>query len=171
MFSVIRPAELVIVLGLCLTISRAQAPASGPEEAESYEVYSAVLHRGDSNRADWKILDKTYAFAFCPVPAPDQDSLYRPTLDDYTRKNKTTVPLERKFGLENYLLVSDRRGAGNTTHGANVILSAVGFNPDRTRAAVCFWIVSSGTCSVLIKSDGAWTLDKGWHGNGCGWAY
>jgi hypothetical protein len=48
--------------------------------------------------------------------------------------------------------------------------SAVGFNKDRTRAAVCVWIGSGGTCHVLIKKDDIWQIDKNWRGDGCGWS-
>jgi hypothetical protein len=89
-------------------------------------------------------------------------------LDDYIRKNKKMVLFERKFNLTNYLLVGSQQWAARSTIAA---FSVVGFNPERTRAAVCFWAVSSGTCSVLLKSDSAWQFDKGWRGDGCGWAY
>lgn len=50
------------------------------------------------------------------------------------------------------------------------VFSAVGFNPDRTHAAVCFWAHNGGTCSILIKAKGTWQIDRDWRGGRCGWA-
>ncbi len=171
MFSMLRSVGFLIGLGLCLSLSSAQVPAPGPTDTEPYDIYSTVLQVMHPNVTEWMILNKTHGFAFCSTPARDQEVLYRPVLDDYTRKNKTTLSLERKFSLGNYLLVGDRQGAGNTKHDTTTVFSAVGFNPERTRAAVCFRVTSNGTCSVLVKNDGTWKFDKGWRGDGCGWAY
>jgi hypothetical protein len=161
-------------LGLCMTAFYAQVfqvAASEPEEKESYEIYSAMLQVMHSNVMAWTIIKETRGFEFCLTPARDQDALYRPVLDDYIRKNKKTVALERKFSLANYVL-ADPEEWGRSTKGKIIAaFSVVGFNPDRTRAAVCYWADSGGTCSVLLKSDGAWQVDKGWRGDGCGWAY
>ena len=164
------------LIGLCLCLRAfwaqpLQVPAAETQEKESYEIYSTVLQAAHPNIREWVILNKTRGYEFCPPPAPDQDSLYRSMLDDYARKNKTTMPLERKFSLDNYLLVSDTQGAGNTKPSNVVVFSSVGFNPERTRAAVCFWANSYGTCSVLVKSEGIWRMDKDWRGGGCFWAY
>jgi hypothetical protein len=167
-FSMNRPVGFLLGLGVCLRAFFAQVPASGPEDTEPYEIYSTVLQVMHPNVTEWMILNKTRGFAFCSTPARDQDALYRPMLDDYTRRNKTTVPLERKFNLANYLLVGDQQGAGKTKQDTATVFSAVGFNQERTRAAVCSWINSNGGCSVLVKSDGTWKFDKGWRGNGCG---
>jgi hypothetical protein len=162
-------------LGLCMTAVCAQpfqAPASEPEKKESYEIYSTVLRVMHPNVVEWMIRNETGAFPFCSTPARDQDALYRPMLDDYVRKNKKMVLLERKFNLTNYLLVGSQQWAARSTNRSTIAtFSVVGFNPERTRAAVCFWAVSSGTCSVLLKSDGAWEIDQGWRGDGCVWAY
>jgi hypothetical protein len=171
MFLMNRSVGFLLGLGLCLRLSCAQVSASGPQNTEPYEVYSTVLRVLYPNVTEWMILNKTRGFAFCSTPARDQDALYRPVLDDYTRKNKTTVPLERKFNLGNYLLVGDQQGAGNTKQDTATVFSAVGFNQERTRAAVCSWINGNGGCLVLLKTEGRWNVDKGWRGDGCGWAY
>ena len=128
-------ATIVLLgLGFCLNVSFTQVPAVAPEDTEPYEIYSAVLQGMHPNVMEWRILNKTRGFAFCSNPARDQNALYRPVLDDYARKNKVTVSLERKFSLVNYLLVGDQQAAGNTKHDTVVIFSAVGFNQERTRA-------------------------------------
>jgi hypothetical protein len=166
--------RFLVGLGLCMTAVCAQpfqAPASEPEKKESYEIYSTILQVMHPNVTDWTIINETRGFAFCSTPARDQDALYRPMLDGYILKNKKMVLLERKFKLANYVLVGPEEWTRSTNRKIIAAFSVVGFNPERTRAAVCFWADSSGTCSVLLKSDGAWQFDKGWRGDGCGWAY
>jgi hypothetical protein len=55
--------------------------------------------------ADWRIVRETRAFQMCLQPARDQDSIYRPMIDDYSLKNKKTVVLQRRFKLSAYTLV------------------------------------------------------------------
>jgi hypothetical protein len=169
------PVRFLVGLSLCITAVCAQplqVPSSKLEEKESYEIYSTVLRVMHPNVTDWMITKETHGFEFCSTPVRDQNTFYRPMLDDYIQKNKKTVPLEWKFKLSNYLLVDPQQGAARSANrNTSVTFSAVGFNPARTRAAVCFWAVNSGTCSILIKSGDAWQFDKGWRGDGCGWAY
>ena len=110
-------------------------------QPESYTIYSTVLQLMHPNVPEWMILNKTRAFPFCSTPARDQEALYRSMLDDYTR---------------------------NAKHDTATAFSAVSFNPERTRAAVCFWVSSNGARQMLAKSDGTWNFDKAWGGNGCG---
>ena len=124
-----------------------------------------------SNVTAWTVIKETRGFEFCSTPARDQDSIYRPILDDYIRKNKETVFLERKFQLVNYVLAGPEEWKRSMNRKAIAAFSVVGFNPERTRAAVCFWADHSGTCPVLLKTGGTWQFDKGWRGDGCGWAY
>ncbi len=103
----------------------------------------------------------------CLEPAPDQESTYRPTFDDYALQNKTEFVLERKFNLPEYLLVAPEEWTTRSAPRTLAAVSAVGFNPGRTRVAVCLWAGSSGTCYSLIKQAGAWRIDRDWRGNGC----
>ena len=73
----------------------------------------------------------------CLEPARDQDSIYRPLIDDYALKNKKTVVLERKFTLSAYTLVGPEAWAGAQSSNL-AVLSAVGFNRERSRALLCF---------------------------------
>jgi hypothetical protein len=140
------------------------------EEKESYDIYSTLLQIKDPKVAGWKIIQETRAFELCLKPAPDQDSIYRPIIDDYVLKNRKTLVLERKFKLPQYTLADPEEWTRSTNGRIFAVFSAVGFNPDRTRATVCFWAHSSGTCSILIKKEGTWQIDRDWHGDGCGWA-
>ena len=174
MFSVEHPSGIIVGLALCLGALCTQPlplHAAEPEDTESYQIYTTVLQVLHSNVAAWTIMKDTRGFEFCATPARDQAAIYRPMLDDYNLKNKTAVPLEGRLGLSNYLLTGPQDGTGNTKPNDTAVFSAVGFNPERTRAAVCFWAVSNGTCSFLVKNDGAWQFDKAWRGDGCGWAF
>lgn len=105
----------------------------------------------------------------CLKPAQDQESTYGPLFDDYSARNKKEFVLEPHFSLPVYYLAPSwgTRGFDLRTFA---VVSAVGFNRGRTRAAVCLWGRDSGTCYVLINKSDMWQLDQDWHGNGCGWA-
>ena len=76
-----------------------EVPLSSEEETESYDIYSTVLQvKGPGPAvADWTIVRETRAFPMCLKPAGDQESIYRPILNDCALKNKNTVVLQRKF--------------------------------------------------------------------------
>jgi hypothetical protein len=146
-------------------------PLSSSDEAESYDIYSAVLQEKGPGPAvaDWRIVRETRAFQMCLQPARDQDSIYRPMIDDYALKNKKTVVLQRKFKLSAYALVGPEAWA-SAQSSKLAVLSAVGFNRDRTRALLCFWANASGTCSFMVKQETRWQIDRSWRGTACGWA-
>ena len=82
-----------------------QKPLSSAEEADSYDIYSTVLQVTGPTVADWTIVRETRAFPMCLQPAADQESIYRPMIDDYALKNQKAVVLQRKFKLSTYTLV------------------------------------------------------------------
>jgi hypothetical protein len=116
----------------------------------------------------WTIIQETREL--CSEPKPDQNAIYRSMVDDYILKNKRTLVLRRRFNLPQYTLGSPGEWTRSTNGRIVAVFSAVGFKPDRTRAAVCFWADSGGTCFILIKKNGTWQIDRDWHGDGCGWA-
>jgi hypothetical protein len=148
---------------------RTIAAIRSEEEKESYDIYSTLLQIKDPKVAGWKIIQETRAFELCLKPAPDQDAIYRPIIDDYVLKNRKTLVLERKFKLPQYTLAAPEEWTRSINPRISVF-SAVGFNPDRTHAAVCFWAHNGGTCSILIKAKGTWQIDRDWRGGRCGWA-
>ena len=151
-----------------------ETPLTSAEEAESYDIYSTVLQvKGQGPGpavADWRIVRETRAFHMCLQPARDQDSIDRPMIDDYAVKNKKTVVLQRRFKLSAYTLVGPEAWA-DAQSSTLAVLSAVGFNRDRTRALLCFWANASGTCSFMVKQETRWQIDRSWRGSACGWAY
>ncbi len=165
-------AELVIGLTL-LTGSfegiAQQTAASANEEAESYDIYSTALKIKGPNVAKWTIVRETRGFDMCLKPARDQESIYRPIIDDYALKNRATAVLQRNFKLPTYALAGPEAfDIGNRTVA---VLSAVGFSRDRTHAMLCFWANDSGTCEVMVKQEDKWQVDRVWRGDRCGWAY
>jgi hypothetical protein len=140
------------------------------EEKESYDIWSTVLRIKEPRVTAWTIVQQTRGFELCPKPAQDQESIYGPTFDDYAAKNKKGFVLERKFKLPVYTLVPPEAWTKGSALGTFAVVSAVGFNRGRTRAAVCLWGGNSGTCYVLLNKGDMWQLDGDWRGNGCGWA-
>jgi hypothetical protein len=155
------------------------ASLSSEEEGASYEIYSTVLKAKEPPVLDWAIVRETRAFKMCLEPARDQQLIYRPLIDDYAFKNRKTWVLQRKFNLGAYTLVgpeawasvqSVTRNPPRNTPNTLAVLSAVGFNGDRTRALLCFW-ANSGTCYFMVKEEAKWQIDRSWRGSACGWAY
>jgi hypothetical protein len=141
------------------------------EEKESYDVWSTVLRIKEPRVTAWTIVQQTRGFELCLKPAQDQESTYGPMFDEYAAKNKKGFVLERKFKLPVYTLVPPEAWTrGSAALGTFAVVSAVGFNRGRNRAAVCLWGRNSGTCYVLLDKGDMWQLDGDWRGNGCGWA-
>ncbi len=140
------------------------------EEKESYDIWSTALRIKEPRVTAWTIVQQTRGFDLCLKPAPHQASTYGPMFDDYVEKNKKGFVLERKFKLPMYTLVPAEALTKGSALGTFAVVSAVGFNRGRTRAAVCLWGGNSGTCYVLINKGDLWQLDRDWRGNGCGWA-
>jgi len=148
-----------------------------PEEAQdTYEVYSAVLGERHDVHA-WTILTETNTFTFCLKPPAEFASVYRPVIEDFAKKDRTKFNLEAKFNLPDYTLGSPQGPPGIGTSKAQVTLSAVGFNRDRTRAYVCYSVKdqngtgSSGSCLFLVRMNGKWLSDNDSHSPGCGFGF
>jgi hypothetical protein len=141
------------------------------QDSDTYAIYSAALRDRKPSVENWKIVNETKSFWFCSKPHPELSATYGPVLDDYTSRNKGKVVLERKFELPAYTLVSPEEWNGRTPSTDLASVSAVGFNSDRTRAAVCYSVGnsagSSGTCLLLVKRDSNWKEAEENH-QGCG---
>jgi hypothetical protein len=140
---------------------------SPAEELESYEVYTAILRMNEPTIRDWKIVIESFGFEMCLKPNDKQKTTYQPILEDYTAKNKTIYTFERKFSLPSYSLITRKERLPNV---ADAVFSAVGFDREQRRAAVCYFANSTGYCVALIKENGAWQHDEQWRGASCGWS-
>lgn len=103
------------------------------------------------------------------------------TLDDYKENNKTSHRLDRKFDLAvPYVLLTERENNEIFRKGwdgwkrfydkyqgsfGEVSVSALGFNRERNQALVyvghaCGSLCASGQYVLLVKTEGAWKIDK-----------
>jgi hypothetical protein len=113
----------------------------------------------------------------CLEPSREQKPTYLPVIEDYISKNRKKLRLERKFNLPEYALVGPNGIYSGLPFSASVIfhVSAIGFNPDRTRALVyvghdCGSLCGGGTYHFLVKQDGRWQVDREYRGISCAWA-
>ena len=168
------------------------------EEKDSYEIYSMLLRTEmhGSSTTFWVIEQETRTFpdfgdrvnnGVCVQPPKEQESVYRPLIDDYVAKNKAKLVLERKFDLPLYALVGpadlkaiyqrSRVAVGVPLNDPVIFhVSAVGFNRDGNRALVyvghhCGNLCGGGTYHLLFKKDGRWQVDQEYRGAPfCMWA-
>jgi hypothetical protein len=171
-------AALFIVLGLGYqspVSSTDQKPSDllklNQEEAmDSYEIYSLLLRRWRPEIKDWRIVAETRAFTFCLKPTQEFTATYGVVLEDYALKNRRTFILERRFSIGDYTLATPQEWTDMQRHRV-LAVSAIGFNPDRTRAGACYAVgnnhANSGMCMFLFKQDGIWKYDTDYRG-GCG---
>lgn len=157
------PFEMLPQQNPTSSTTAAETSLSPEDEAESYEIYSTVLKVNEPAVLEWTIVQETRAFQMCLEPAPDQQSIYRPMIDDYALKNRKSIGLQRKFKLSAYTFVTTeawgkassitRNPPANTQNRTFAVFSAVGFNRDRTRALLCLFANHSGTCYFAVKQE------------------
>jgi hypothetical protein len=150
------------------------------EEEDSYQIYSLLLKAEMPPQwkvSTWNLQRDTQTFPSTGNDLEDcvripqaQESVYRPTFQDYVEKNKKKFILERKFDLPSYTLVGPTDGKPSLIFH----VSAVGFGPDGTRALVyvghrCGSLCGGGRYHVLVKKDGKWQEDREFGGSSCIW--
>jgi hypothetical protein len=107
----------------------------------------------------------------CLEPARHQESIYRPLINDYLKKNRQQLLLKRNLNLPQHEFLD----TANVEEGLIFHVCAVGFNANRTRALVfvghlCGSLCGGGTYHFMIKKDAHWVPDKGYAGMSCAWA-
>jgi len=161
------------------------------EDADAYEVYSAILpSEWPLHAANAKALiiqSETRTYKMCLRPDKEWENIVGPAISDYQKMNDKHWLLQRKFSIEvPYKLVSSdelksvfERGSWENFYkeypasGGVIELSAVGFNADKTIAVVyvahlCGILCGGGGFQVCQKKMGRWVpLD--WKGLSCGW--
>jgi hypothetical protein len=168
------------------------APPKSYEDAEAYEVYSAILPTewlGQLARAKSLIIrSETENYKMCLRPEAESEKIIGPAISEYVKLNEKPWLLQRRFNIERpYELVSydELRAALKQgwwenfykqypNSGGWIELSAVGFNADKTVAVVYMGHICGGLCGggrfhVLQKKDGKWAPLK-WKGSSCAWA-
>jgi hypothetical protein len=166
--------------------------ATAYEDADAYEVYSAILpFEWPMSAAKAKMLViriKTRAYEMCLRPNQEWKEMIEPAIADYEKQNQKTWLLQQRFGTEIpcKIVTSDEVNAAMVGHswegfyktypdsGGWIELSAVGFNADRTVAVVyvghlCGLLCGGGRFHVLQKTENKW-LPVDWKGSSCMWA-
>jgi hypothetical protein len=190
---------LQIVSPLILSLSLFQngatnkdAPPKPYEDAEAYEVYSAILPTSWA----WQVAkaqslvigEETIAYKMRLRPDAESEAVVGPAISEYVRLNEKTWLLQRSLSIEKpYELVgSDEfkksvfKGDWESFYkrrpnsGGWIGLSPVGFNADKTVAVVfmthaCGSLCGGGDFYVLQKKGGKWIPLK-WVGTSCGFA-
>jgi hypothetical protein len=196
-FTVLLP---LIRVAACQQGNSNELKLTAAEETDSYQIYSLLLRTEMPPQwkiTGWAIQQETRVFsAFNPTddgkfgvclrPGKDQEAIYLPLIEDYAARNRKTLLLARKFDLPQYALV-DRAGMNASPGRPRVAeglpfntavifhVSAVGFNPDATRALVyvgheCGSLCGGGQYHFLMKKDGRWQIDQEYRGASCSWA-
>ena len=161
------------------------------EDAEAYEVYSAILPTEwpwqAPNAKSLVIRSETKGYKMCRRPEAESEKIIGQAISEYVKLNKDTRLLKRGLNIEKpYELIpfdelrsALKQGGWENFYkqypnsGGWIELSAVGFNADKTVAVVYMghhsWSLSGGgRFHVLQKKDGKWTPLKS-KGPRCGW--
>jgi len=111
----------------------------------------------------------------CLEPEGKWKPVLMPAIADYNEKNEKTYRLQPKFRMkQQYELLTKQEINARFTHpgeGGWVVLSAVGFNRQRTIAILwvsneCPGLCGGGTFHVLHKVEGKWKPLE-WQGTSC----
>jgi len=162
------------------------------EDAEAYEVYSAILPTSwawqVAKAQSLVIREETMPYKMCLRPDAKSEAVVGPAISEYVRLNEKPWLLQRSLSIEKpYELVGSdefKKSAfkgdwenfykRRPNSGGWIGLSAVGFNADRTVAVAfmthaCGSLCGGGDFYVLQKKDGKWIpLKLG--GTSCGFA-
>jgi hypothetical protein len=161
------------------------------EDAEAYEVYSAIIPTGwlwQVQKAKTLVIQsETKGYKMCLQPEAESEKIIEQAISEYANLNEKTWLLQRQLNIEKpYELVpyDELRSALKQgwwenfykqypNSGGWIELSAVGFNADKTVAVVymghyCGSLCGAGGFHVLQKKDGKWA-PLTWKGGSCGW--
>jgi len=159
------------------------------EDAEAYEVYSAVL----PSEWIWSVQKaktlafhvETRAYGMCLRPEGEFQEIMGQAISEYIKLSQKTWLLQRHFNIEKpYVLITsdelkrafedggwEKFYKRHPNSGGWIELSAVGFNTDKTVAVVyvghsCGLLCGGGGFHVLQKKDAKWAPLK-WKGTSC----
>jgi len=168
------------------------APLKSYEDAEAYEVYSAILPTEwpwrVANAKSLVIQSETKGYKMCLLPEAESEEIIGPAISEYVKLNEKTWLLQERLNIEKpYKFITsdglkivfehgdwEKFGKQYPDSGGWIELSAVGFNTDKTVAVVymghhCGMLCGGGGFHVLQKKDGKWEPLK-WNGTSCSWA-
>jgi hypothetical protein len=154
----------------------AGAEVAGPtlavQETDAYQIYSALLQTEVPwNVQTWriKLVTERGPLPMCVQPPADQETIYRPLIEDFQRKNESRFLVKRQFDLPVYELVRPVDGLLVRDGEVLFAVSAVGFNQAHSRALVyiehhCGSLCGRGAYHLMVKEKGKWTVDHGFRG-------
>jgi hypothetical protein len=166
-------------------------PLKPYEDAEAYEVYSAILPMEwpwQAQKAKTLVIQsETQGHQMCVRLDAESEKIIGQAISEYVKLNEKTWLLQRQFSIERpYELIAYNEFKSGLLQGdwenllkrypdssGWIILSAVGFNADKTVAVVSMTHHSwgpgdGGGFHVLQKKNGKWVPLK-WKGTSCGW--
>jgi len=167
----------VLLSSLILVSQDAQHELVAPyENADAYDVYDAILSIDAASATSPLVISAvTEPSGMCLKPEGEWKRLLMPAIADYNEQNEKTYRLQPKFRMkQQYELLAKQEIYARFKHpgeGGWVVLSAVGFNRQRTVAILwvstgCPGLCGSGTFHVLHKIEGKWKPLE-WKGKSC----
>jgi hypothetical protein len=188
---------LLLISSLALsqdTAVKTDNPPKPYEDAEAYEVYSAIIPTGSpwqvQNAKSLVIRRESKGYKMCLRPEGESEKIIGQAIKEYVKLSGKTWLIQQRLNIEKpYELIAydelkpalKQAGWENfykqypNSGGYWIELSAVGFNADKTVAVVYmehrrsgFGLGSGGKFHVLQKQDGKWAPLK-WKGRGCNW--
>ena len=184
-----------------VTLGQTDRPPSY-EDAAAYEVYSTILSSLEAARAskskNFVIRQETLknfgafteadaSFESCLRPKSKSAKILGTAVDGYVKANKTKWRLQNRFKLDiPYQLISSEKALLLSKNeawsefykkypgsGGYFVLSAVGFNAEKTIAIIsmgrlCGELCGEGRFFVLQKIDGKW-IPLDWNRENCTW--
>lgn len=180
-----------ILLLLLFSSFPTQTTLSAYEDADAYEVYATILPSGWPLRVahakQLVIRRETRSYEMCLKPDTEIQARFGPAVADYIRQNKKKWLLQPGFSFASPYQFFEgsfdavlKQGGWDEYYrrypesGGLIVLSAVGFNVDKTVAVVymghsCGMRCGGGTFHVVEKVDGKWK-PFAWKGSSCAWA-
>jgi hypothetical protein len=171
-----RAIASLLLLGCCalLCATASRAPKSRAyQDNEAYRVYQAVLPKVEAMRTLSRPLIQLETQSLEPMtdcsPSGQWNELLSPALKDYRSVNQHVWRLQPKLTLDrSYELVPATDLLQFYLKSNHLVVSAVGFNRQRTTAVVYIADRTSGRFYALRKPRGVWELAD-WNGGECGW--
>ena len=186
---------IAILIGLSSLPAFAQfAGAETYQVPEAYEIYATLLTQKwpvtVAHAKNIIIRAETGTYDMCLKPEGESVAIVGPAIDNFVEVNKKTWLLEKTIPMMQpyeFIYASELKsifspgGPGwkgfddkYADCGGFNIVSAVGFNADKTVAVVyishsCGMLCGEGGFEVLQKKEGKWVELK-WRGSSCSWA-
>jgi hypothetical protein len=169
---------LPLISSLLLYQSSAVSTDNQPkpyEDAEAYEVYSAILRPWQVVKAKSLVIrSETKGYKMCLRPDGESEKIIGQAISQYVKLNEKNWLLKRGLRIKKpyELAPFDKLRSALNSRGW-IELSAVGFNADKTVAVVymghhCGGLCGGGGFHVLQKKGGKWA-PLTWKGSSCAW--